>query len=183
MFSYSIWHNMFNKVLNCFYQIVKKDLVEIDLLVENKVLLYFRDHLAVVKSVFVSRLSFDDGRYFSFVLQLDNKRTNAIARRDWYVDGTMSRYVGIFFRFSSAHTYNNDPNSARSEQRLHLDIEVSSVRWLVGNQRKLIWPLKRGFGLRMMTLHHHKRAPFMLRVIMTGFRRHQRIQWRKSWSC
>ena len=29
----------------------------------------------------------------------------------------------------------------------------------------------------MMTLHHHKRAPFMLRMIMTGFRRHQRMQW------
>ena len=40
---------MFNKVLNCFYEIVKKDLVEIDLLVENKVLLYFRDNLAVLK--------------------------------------------------------------------------------------------------------------------------------------
>ena len=60
LFSYSIWHNMFKSAyyqsLDCFYQIVQKDVVETYSKVEKKILLYFRAHLAV-KSLFGSRLS------------------------------------------------------------------------------------------------------------------------------
>lgn len=114
----------------------------------------------------------DDG-YFLFFVFLDNKTINAIARRDWYVDGTRSRY-GIFFRFLLRLIWSyDDRNSARSEQSRDY-IWILKYCWddlftTTGKRHAciVISPLKRGFWMKMMTLHYHKRAPPMLWMIIT----------------
>ena len=73
---YLAQHVQIIKVLNCFYQIVKKDLVKMYFSGERKVLLYFWDHLAIIqKCVLVPDLVLaDNDGYFLFVLLVDKKR-------------------------------------------------------------------------------------------------------------
>ena len=142
-----------------------------------KVLLYFQDPLAVKRVVASRLLSFGWLQYFLFVL-LDNKRTNAIGRRDWYVDGTRSRYVvGIFFRFSSDN-WIIQTQLVQNSQEITFGFWVLSVGRLVGNEKKLVFPGALGWDWwHCIIIKEH-----LLCWEWAGILCHQQMQRRESWS-